>query len=181
MDWSINYREGKAVSRSRATLPTRCLRLHARHPLIGINSINPKEARKLTSEQHDILAHRLPPDSLAAGAEAKSAAAKHPEVPGSVDEQAGGGTQAHMWGAQDLRVCPPGPLTAEAQSAAAKHPEGVAPKKDLNRKELHKVALEDTALIEAEHVSQSPPYIAAARTLSLLACLVGSMLHRREI
>ncbi|KZT19554.1 hypothetical protein NEOLEDRAFT_1141901, partial [Neolentinus lepideus HHB14362 ss-1] len=36
---------------------------------------------------HNILGHRPHPDSLAAGAEAQSAAAKHPEVPGSVDER----------------------------------------------------------------------------------------------
>ncbi|KZT25104.1 hypothetical protein NEOLEDRAFT_1134342, partial [Neolentinus lepideus HHB14362 ss-1] len=41
----------------------------------------------LVSEQHNILAHRLPPDSMAAGAEAKSAAANNPEAPGSVDER----------------------------------------------------------------------------------------------
>ncbi|KZT19561.1 hypothetical protein NEOLEDRAFT_1123870 [Neolentinus lepideus HHB14362 ss-1] len=61
---------------------------------------------------------------------------------------------------------PPGSLAAEAQSAAAKHPEGVAPKKELNRRELREAAIEDAARIEAERVSQSPPSIADTGTLS---------------
>ncbi|TFK50567.1 hypothetical protein OE88DRAFT_1661049 [Heliocybe sulcata] len=61
---------------------------------------------------------------------------------------------------------PPGSLAAEAQSAAAKHPEGVAPKKDLNRKELREAALEDAARIESERLSQSPGSVASDGAVS---------------